>query len=98
MCYRFWFACTISIGYLSENAQNIDKNELASELSKFKEYVNSKIEKFENIKKIVVVNDEWSVHSNILTPTLKIKRNIVETKYRPFEDKWINESSDILFH
>ncbi len=83
---------------LSENAQNIDKNELASELSKFKEYVNSKIEKFENIKKIVVVNDEWSVHSNILTPTLKIKRNIVETKYRPFEDKWINESSDILFH
>lgn len=92
------FPAPMALVTLSENGQKLSQDELVKEFTKFKEYVNSKIENFENIKKIIVVDDEWSVHTNILTPTLKIKRNIVESKYNSFENEWFGKSDEVLFY
>ena len=46
----------------------------------------TKINSHERIKKCIVVNDEWTVDSGLLTPTLKIKRHNVEARYKPFVD------------
>lgn len=41
----------------------------------------------EKIKKFELVADEWSVKSGVLTPTLKVKRHIVHSRYKDLIDK-----------
>ena len=36
----------------------------------------------EQIKKIELVADEWTMHNGILTPTLKVKRKVIQEKYK----------------
>lgn len=36
---------------------------------------------FERVKKFKLVNDQWSVETGELTPTLKVKRKVIESKY-----------------
>ena len=59
--------------------------------------INNKLEKHERIKKIVILKDSWSIENNILTPTMKIKRNVVEEKYKEFYENWFNSKNQIIF-
>jgi long-chain acyl-CoA synthetase len=43
--------------------------------------VNQQLANFESIKRICVVPEEWSVETEELTPSLKLKRRVVEKKY-----------------
>lgn len=44
--------------------------------------VNANLAQFEKMKKVLVVPDEFTVANGFLTPTLKLKRRVVEAKYR----------------
>jgi long-chain acyl-CoA synthetase len=46
------------------------------------EDLNKRLAHFETIKKILVVPDEFTVASGEITPTLKLKRRIIEAKYK----------------
>jgi long-chain acyl-CoA synthetase len=43
--------------------------------------VNGTLAHYEDIKRLAVVPDEWSVEEGELTPSLKLKRRVVEKKY-----------------
>jgi long-chain acyl-CoA synthetase len=43
--------------------------------------VNGTLAPFETIKRIALVADEWSIESDELTPSMKLKRRVVEKKY-----------------
>ena len=45
------------------------------------ETVNTTLEAHEAIGKIVVVNDIWTIDNNLMTPTMKVKRNEIEKRY-----------------
>jgi len=36
----------------------------------------------EKVKKFELIPDEWSQHTEILTPTLKVKRNLIQERYK----------------
>jgi len=44
--------------------------------------VNRNLAHFEKIKKVLLVPDEFSVADGMLTPTLKLKRRVVEARYK----------------
>ena len=46
------------------------------------EELNKKLAQFETIKKIIVVPDEFTVAGGEITPTLKLKRRVIEAKYK----------------
>jgi len=46
------------------------------------EDLNKKLAHFETIKKILVVPDEFTVATGEITPTLKLKRRVIEAKYK----------------
>jgi len=46
------------------------------------EELNKKLAQFETIKKIVIVPDEFTVAGGEITPTLKLKRRVIEAKYK----------------
>ena len=43
--------------------------------------VNGTLAHFEDIKRLHVVPEEWSIENSLLTPSMKLKRRVVETRY-----------------
>jgi long-chain acyl-CoA synthetase len=43
--------------------------------------VNATLAPYETIKRIALVPDEWTVETDELTPSMKLKRRVVEKKY-----------------
>lgn len=67
---------------LSEDAQKIERAVVQSTFEKFLIEVNQELENHEKISKLLLTSQSWTVDSNFLTPTLKIKRSIVESFYK----------------
>lgn len=49
--------------------------------------VNATLENHEQIGKIIVAKDAWTIDNNVMTPTMKVKRNEVEKRYGPLLEK-----------
>jgi long-chain acyl-CoA synthetase len=64
-----------------------DRSKLVREPGVVKQYqgivdqVNGQLAHFESIKRMCVVGDEWTVEQGELTPSMKLKRRVIETKY-----------------
>jgi hypothetical protein len=58
--------------------------------------VNSSLDAHEKIYKIIVLKDQWLVENNLLTPSLKIKRNEIEKRYAAFYEKWFDTGGSII--
>ncbi|NOE71718.1 AMP-binding protein [Vibrio cholerae] len=50
--------------------------------------INSELESHEQIKGVLMIKDPWSIDNGILTPTLKIKRHVLEKKYHDVGQNW----------
>jgi long-chain acyl-CoA synthetase len=59
------------------------------------EDLNKKLAHFETLKKIVVVPDEFTVATGEITPTLKLKRRVIEAKYKQQIDELYQEPHPI---
>jgi long-chain acyl-CoA synthetase len=57
------------------------------------EALNRDLSQFERIKKFRVLPREFSIASGELTPTMKVKRKIVEEKWREAIDEMYRETS-----
>ena len=55
---------------------------------------NKRFGHIQQVKKIVLVPDVWSIESGELTPTLKVKRNIITQKYKDIIWHIYNESNE----
>ncbi len=49
--------------------------------------------RYESIRKFELLSNEWTINSGELTPTLKIKRRIIEEKYVDLIDKMYNSTT-----
>jgi long-chain acyl-CoA synthetase len=54
---------------------------VVAEYQKIVNAVNATLANFEDIKRFKVVADEWSIETEELTPSMKLKRRVVEKKY-----------------
>jgi long-chain acyl-CoA synthetase len=57
--------------------------------------VNQKLAQFEKLKKLLIVPDEFTIASGEVTPSMKIKRRVLEQKYREQIDKLYAEPADL---
>ena len=84
----------IALVILSEGKKIV--SEIKSSFEELIISINDQLEHHEKIKKIVVLKDSWSIENNILTPTLKIKRNIVDEKYKEFYETWFDSENKVV--
>ncbi len=87
---------TMALIVLSADAKNIDKEEVKQGLIDTMKDVNSRLDKHEKMKKMVIMNEEWTVDNNLLTPTLKVKRNVLEKKFEENYQKWYSAQGEII--
>ena len=59
--------------------------------------INQGLEHHEKIDYFVVIKDIWTMENDMLTPTMKIKRNKIEAKYEPYLDNWIKQGKDVIW-
>lgn len=52
------------------------------------ETINDGLESHEKLKGILMIKEPWSIENGILTPTLKIKRHVLEKSYHEFASNW----------
>ena len=88
---------TMALLVLSAEAKALDKAVLEADLVATMQEVNKKFEKHERMKKLVVMQEEWTVDNNYITPTLKVKRNILEKDKSPYYEKWYKETNEIIW-
>ena len=72
----------LAVVVLSETAKYIPQEDIKSSLRTTLDKVNARVESHERLSNIVIVNDEWTIENDLLTPTLKLKRNKLEDKYK----------------
>ncbi|MBK5342723.1 AMP-binding protein [Pseudomonas sp. TH49] len=82
---------------LSVVNQEEARGSLHSSLEKLLEEVNAGLDKHERLRRLVVVKDSWAVENGFLTPTLKIKRNVIEDTYGARFEEWSARSEVVLW-
>ena len=71
-----------------------DDDLLRSEIQNAVDNANKAVSKAESIRKFVVLPEDFTIEGNELTPTLKVKRNVVQQKYsQVIEDLYATSDS-----
>jgi len=70
---------------------------MGRELQVVLDRVNAQLEDHEQLDYLVVVKEPWTVENGFLTPTLKIKRNIIEERYMPQADQWAGLKRSVIW-
>ncbi|MDC3160769.1 long-chain fatty acid--CoA ligase [Candidatus Pelagibacter sp.] len=68
----------VALLVLSEENLNITHEQIEKEINK----VNQNLAKIEQVKKFFIINEKFSIENGMLTPTLKLKRYKIVTKYK----------------
>ncbi|MFQ1684430.1 AMP-binding protein [Aeromonas veronii] len=78
----------IALVQLAESAIKGNREEVNARLEAARVRVNDQLESHAKIRGILVVKTPWNIENGVLTPTMKIKRHLLEQKYAQVGDRW----------
>ena len=82
---------------LSAEAKNDNREALATSLEQHLQKVNAQLNEHEQLEFLAVVGDAWTVENGFVTPTMKIKRNVVENAYGKHLDGWYAQRQSVVW-
>ena len=85
---------------LSETARAMlpaGKEDLSAQLLDVAKTVNGQVEHHEILDRLFIVKKPWTPENGILTPTLKIKRNVIESTYDGLMEKYRDSKTRIVW-
>jgi long-subunit acyl-CoA synthetase (AMP-forming) len=71
--------------------------ELTSALSAHLDEVNASLAAHEQLDFVCVVDEVWAVDNGFLTPTLKLKRSVIEARYGGKMEDWYKKGQKVLW-
>ncbi len=75
----------------------LSRDALTAAFADLLEQVNGTLEDHERLAYAVVVRDQWTIENGCLTPTMKIKRNVIEARYLPKAETWEKSRSSVVW-
>ncbi|MCB9266181.1 MAG: AMP-binding protein [Lewinellaceae bacterium] len=78
----------IALVVLSELGRAKERSAIEQSLRETLESVNEKLANYEKIATMVITRELWSVENGLLTPTLKVKRNELSSRYGLHFEGW----------
>ena len=86
----------IALVVKSEIGEKKNQGEFMSSMQATLSEVNPKLDHHEQVKKIIVVKEAWTIENSLLTPTMKIKRNPIEKIYKGRYEEWHDHTDPVL--
>ncbi|TAE68317.1 MAG: AMP-dependent synthetase [Bacteroidetes bacterium] len=88
----------LALAVLSELGMKQSQDTIKESLVTTLKQVNTNANNWEKVCKVVIVKTPWSIENGMLTPTLKIKRNVLEDVYGARLEGWENQKgSDVIW-
>ncbi|MFM8806760.1 MAG: hypothetical protein ACKOD1_05300, partial [Sphingomonadales bacterium] len=79
------------------NASSLPAKEIYEKLSVIRRQVNQQLESHEQVAKLVIVREEWTIANGFFTPTLKIRRGVMDTHYGSSYASWLRNADDVIW-
>jgi long-chain acyl-CoA synthetase len=73
------------------------RSELEASLAEHLKSVNAKLDPHEQMDCVVVTADAWTVENEILTPTMKVKRNKLEDLFARNYERWVGMKKKVVW-
>jgi len=87
----------IVLAVLSAAGKARQKQQLVAGLEATLKEVNTGLEHHEVLERIVLMKEGWTIENNLMTPTLKVKRNEVEKIHLPKYRTWYDEQALVVW-
>ncbi|NJL15370.1 MAG: AMP-binding protein [Microscillaceae bacterium] len=87
----------IALVVLSEMGRQLPREALQNSLDATLQKLNASVMKHEQVQSVVVMREAWGVENGLLTPTLKIKRNVLEEKYEIALQNWAAQPETVIW-
>jgi long-subunit acyl-CoA synthetase (AMP-forming) len=94
-------ACFALVQLAEEMRANLQdpavREALTPKLEALLEDINKQVEGYETLQFLAVVREDWQIDNDFLTPTLKIKRNVIEQAYAGELDAWYESREKVIW-
>jgi long-chain acyl-CoA synthetase len=87
----------IALIVLSETGLKADKGAVSQSLEETLNALNPNLHTYQRVKKAVIVKDPWTVDNDMMTPSLKIKRKIIELRYESDLQPWFEREETVIW-
>lgn len=87
----------IGLLVLSDLGKASDKQVVKSSLETTLKELNPHLKSYERVQRLVVLREPWTVENNKMTPTLKIKRNVIEKEFAPKLENWYKKDEVVFW-
>jgi len=66
-------------------------------LEELRDRINEKLQSHERLEFLAIAKEQWTIANGFLTPTMKIRRNIIEKHYEPLFDAWFKAKTPVVW-
>lgn len=81
----------------TEGTADVPKHTIEKALVKLIADINKGLQSYERLEKVVILPEAWTVENGLMTPTLKVKRNVLEKQYLPRYAEWYHTPGEVLW-
>jgi long-chain acyl-CoA synthetase len=95
------YAKTVMVAVLTAEAQQKAEEEVHASIMETARSVNNGLEKHARIGAVILTREPWTIENEVLTPTLKIKRDEVEQKFGELAERLARSAAqqgELLIH
>lgn len=89
--------CIVELSEAGQQLAQEDKQAIELQFKEALSRINQTVEHHEMLDRIFIISDTWTTENGLLTPTLKIKRNIIEKHYTPLCDKHTTDKTNVIW-
>jgi len=88
------FSKTVMVAVLTEAAKAEPRDTVEASLRETTAQINNEVEKHARIGAVIVTTEPWTIENEILTPTLKIKRDKIDEQFAEEGERLARESAE----
>lgn len=86
----------IGLIQLSQLSLENSMDEIKQNLLETLNTINMKLHVHERLNKLIIIKDQWTLETGFLTPTNKLKRNVIQKTYNHLYENWYQQKNKLI--